>query len=211
MPRHIQQILVLLKTPGFTHFIQHFGYVGILVWFITFDQFTPFPEEISLLVVGYLSAHHIFNPVIAGLFSLAGFLAVDTAYFFLSKKGSGFIKKRTKGSSALMQSLKEKLKTNLPKSLLIICFIPRMRMFAPILAGSLRLPFKKFLLFDAMALLVFTSLYLALGVIFHRTLSRVIQKAQGLQNIIFAGAVIVIAGIIMILVSRRKNQRHEVK
>ena len=211
MPRHIEQIFFLLRTPGFTHFIREFGYIGILIWFISFDQLTPFPEEVSLLIVGYLAAHHIFHPVLAGVFCLAGFLSVDTAYFFLSKKGSSFIKKLTKGSSSLMQSYKDKIKTNMPKALIVLCFIPRMRMFAPILAGSLRLSFRKFLLFDAIALTAFTSVYLSLGVIFHKTLSSVIQKTKGLQNIIFFSAAAAIAGIIIFFVIKRKKEKNEAK
>src|SRR5215470_16326525 len=94
-------LFFVLRTPGFTHFVSRVGYIGI-IWFITFDQLTPIPEEISLLIVGYLSAHNIFNPVVAGICCLAGFIAVDTIYFFLSKKGSSFISKRIKKSSSVM-------------------------------------------------------------------------------------------------------------
>ena len=123
--------ICLIKNTRVYTVYSTIGYVGILVWFITFDQLTPFPEEISLLIVGYLSAHHVFNPFIAGLFCLAGFLAVDTGYFFLSKKGSSFIKKITKGSSSVLESYKKKLQDNMPKAVIFLCFIPRMRMFAP--------------------------------------------------------------------------------
>ena len=44
-------LLTFLDTPQFSPFIQHFGYLGIYIWFITFDQLTPFPEEISLLII----------------------------------------------------------------------------------------------------------------------------------------------------------------
>src|SRR5438067_9082125 len=89
--------ILLLRSQHFSQFIEKFGYIGILVWFITFDQLAPIPEEISLLVLGYLSAQGIFNPVVAGIFSLIPFLMVDTVYFFLAKKGSTFLKKRLKG------------------------------------------------------------------------------------------------------------------
>src|SRR5215831_6395640 len=94
--------LYLLGTPGFSTFIARFGYIGIVVWFLTFDQFTPLPEEVSLLIIGYLSAHKVFHPAIAGVFCLAGFLTVDTIYFFLSTKRSSWIKKKTSGSSSIM-------------------------------------------------------------------------------------------------------------
>src|SRR5882724_7165480 len=99
----------LLNSPQFSPFIQHFGYIGIYLWFISFDQITPFPEEISLLIVGYLSALGVFNPILAGACSLLGFFTIDTVYFFLSKKGSAFIRTKTKGLSNLMQRYRGKI------------------------------------------------------------------------------------------------------
>jgi len=179
----IECLLFFLGTPGFSAFIARFGYIGILLWFLTFDQFTPIPEEVSLLIVGYLSAHHIFNPFIAGLFSLTGFLVVDTIYFFLSKKGSEWIKKKIESSSSVMESLKDKLKKNAFKAILVLCFIPRMRMFAPTLAGSMKLSYKRFLLFDSVALTLFTSIYILVGSIFNQSLQKIAKQARGLQNI----------------------------
>lgn len=198
-------LFFVLKTPGFTQFVSRFGYIGLVLWFITFDQLTPIPEEISLLIVGYLSAHKVFNPLLAGIFCLVGFLTVDLVYFILSRKGSAFIKKKTKGSSRFMESYKTKLKDQTFKAVLILCFIPRMRMFAPILAGSVRLSLRKFLWFDAIALAGFTTTYLLLGIIFNKSLGAIIRKTKGLQNIIFFAAIVVIA-IALILFIRNRNK-----
>jgi membrane-associated protein len=198
--------LYLLRTPGFTAFISRFGYVGILLWFLTFDQFTPIPEEVSLLIVGYLSAHQIFNPVIAGVFCLTGFLIVDSIYFFLSKKGSSWIKKKTKGASPVMESFKSKLKKNTFNAMLILCFIPRMRMFAPILAGSMKLSFKRFLVFDSIVLALFTAIYLLLGFVFNRSLQKIMKQAKGLQNVIFFAALVIIAVVTIVLIRNRKRK-----
>jgi len=201
----LQRLLFLLKATGFSTFVARFGYLGILLWFLTFDQFTPIPEEVSLLIVGYLSAHQVFHPIIAGVFCMVAFITVDTVYFFLSKKGSSWIKKKTKSSSPVIRSFKSKLKKNTAKAILILCFIPRMRMFAPILAGSMKLSLKRFLLFDSMALALFTTVYLLLGFIFNRSLQKIIKQAKGLQNILFFAALLMITLVIILFMrSRRK-------
>jgi membrane protein DedA with SNARE-associated domain len=202
-------LLFLLKTPGFSAFIAQFVYIGILLWFLTFDQFTPIPEEVSLLIIGYLSAHHVFNPVIAGVFCLAGFLIVDTIYFSLSKKGSAWIKKKTKGSSTAIESLKNQFAKNTGKATLILCFIPRMRMFAPILAGSMKLPFKKFLFYNSIALSLFTSIYVTLGFIFNESLQRIIKQTRGLQNVIFFATLLIITVVIILIIRSRKRKSSE--
>jgi len=203
-------LFFILKTPGFTHFVSRFGYIGIVVWFITFDQLTPLPEEISLLIMGYLCVHNVFNPVLAGISSLIGFLIIDCIYFLLSKKGSSFIKKKTEGSSSFMESYRNKLKHHTFKAVFVLCFIPRMRLFAPILAGSAGLSFKKFLWFDVVALSAFTTVYLVLGIIFNKSLGAAITKTKGLQNIIFFATVALIGVTLIFLIRKRgKNKRRK--
>jgi membrane protein DedA with SNARE-associated domain len=200
----------LFNIPDFAQFIERFGYIGIFIWFVTFDQFTPFPEEISLLIIGYLIAHHIFHPVLAGVFCLLGFICVDTIYYLLSKTGSKLIKRKSQRSrSSFVASYRKKLEENMPKTLVILCFIPRMRMWSPILAGSMKLPFKKFLLFDTLGLCLFTTVYLLLGIVFHKSLSTVMAKIKGLQNITFFSAALVIAIVIIILVKKRQREKKE--
>ena len=199
-------LFYLLDTPGFTNFIEQFGYVGIFLWFISFDQFTPIPEEISLLIIGYLSAHGVFNPLIASVISLFGFITVDIIYYILSRKGSSFIKKKTKDSSFLVTKYKEMLKKHTTKGFFILCFIPRMRMFAPILAGSMQLQFKKFLLIDASVLALFTAIYILLGFIFNRSLSAVAAKMKGVQDIIFFSFLGLAAIVFVVMVIRKKKK-----
>ncbi|HXL58388.1 MAG TPA: VTT domain-containing protein, partial [Chitinophagaceae bacterium] len=200
-------LLFLLDSVNFTNFIERFGYIGIFLWFISFDQLTPIPEEISLLVIGYLSANNVFNPVLAVFFSLLGCLTIDTIYFILSRQGNKFIKKKTKGSSSLMASYREKIKQHTVQAFLLLCFIPRMRLFAPILAASMKFSFKKFLLLDGLALILLTSIFVSLGVIFHKSLSAMEMKVKGLQDIIFFASLLLATVVIIIFIIRRRKNK----
>jgi membrane protein DedA with SNARE-associated domain len=202
-------LFFVLKTPGFTHFVSRLGYIGIIAWFITFDQLTPIPEEISLLIVGYLSAHNIFNPVVAGVSCLSGFIAVDTVYFFLSKKGSAFISKKIETSSSILDAYKDKLKHHTFSAVVILCFIPRMRMFAPILAGSMKLSFRRFLLFDCSALAPFTTIYLLIGIIFNKSLGAVIGKTKWAQDILFFAAIVLLSILLIVWIRKTKKAKKE--
>ena len=198
---------VFLKTPGFIEFIQRFGYIGIYIWFISFDQITPIPEEISLLIVGYLCAHEVFDPIPAGLVCLAGFISADIAYYFLSKTGSKIIKKKsTHSKSSWIASYRQKLKEHMAKTIAILTFIPRMRMWAPILAGSSRLSFKKFLLFDGIALSVFTAVYLSIGIIFENSLHAMMARLKNVQSYIFFGFLAVVAVVFLVMEKRRRKK-----
>jgi membrane protein DedA with SNARE-associated domain len=80
-------------------------------------------------------------------------------------------------------------------------------MFAPILAGSMKLSFKRFLLFDSIALSLFTTIYLLLGFIFNQSLHKVMKQAKGLQNVLFFGALLIIAVVIILFILSRKKRK----
>ena len=183
--------------PNFTDYAIHLGYLGILIWFVTVDQLTPIPEEVTLLTIGYLSAHHVFNPVLAGMVSLVSFLLVDMAYYFLARSGNKLINKAYQRKNHFLQKYTEKLKTHMTKTLFLLCFIPRMRLFGPILVGSLNLSFKKFLLVDGLALSLFAVIYIALGMFFHNGLHALLEEMESVRHALFATFIIIIAWLII--------------
>jgi membrane-associated protein len=201
----MEHLIFITFDKIFTEYSQY-GYIGIFLFFITVDQLTPIPEEITLLTIGYLSSNHIFNPIIAGLISLTAFILVDSIYFFLSASGNKFIKKfLKKRKNHLITRYKEKLKKNFGPTLIVLCFIPRMRLFGPVFAGIMNLSFKKFLLFDLIGLSSFTLIYISLGMIFHTGLHSLMEKLGRFQDIIFACAMVFLAIIIFLFV--RKTQQ----
>jgi membrane-associated protein len=198
--------LNIFNTPNFQGFIEKFGYLGILVWFLTFDQLTPLPEELSLLTIGYLVSVGIFNPVLAGIASVAAFIVIDTIYFWLSKKGSKLVKKKKK-PGGLWSYMADRLERNIGKTIITVCFIPRMRLWAPIVAGSTKITYKRFILFDVCGLAPFTAIYIALGYIFHQSIGKVFTKVKSVQTIIFFAVIIVIGIIVGLAIRRFLKQR----
>lgn len=81
-------MLYASPTYELDHYLTLFGYLGIFIFFLTIDQVTPIPEEISLLTIGYFSSKGAFNPIIGGAVALFAFVAVDSFYFLLVKSGA---------------------------------------------------------------------------------------------------------------------------
>jgi len=79
-------------------------------------------------------------------------------------------------------------------------------MFAPILAGSMKLSYRRFLLCDSIALTFFTTIYLLIGLIFNRSLQKMIKQAKGLQNIVFFATLLVIGVVIVLFIQSRKKK-----
>lgn len=200
--------MLLVEMHNLTDYIHIFGYLGILLFFLTIDQITPIPEEISLLTIGYLSSKGVFNPVIAGLISLAAFITVDTIYFFLVRSGRKWterFRKRRKGS--FLKRIETGISSNFAKTLLVLCFIPRMRMWAPIISSMVKTPYSKFIKYDSTILALFTSIYIALGILFHKGLDLFITKFEAFQNVVFFGVMLIASILLFIAYRKSRNDR----
>lgn len=204
----LNDIFIAMNTPEFADYVKHFGYIGIFIWWITFDQLSPLPEEITLLAIGYLSANAIFNPILAGIVSLVAFLILDVTYFLLAKSGNKLIEKfYGKINVKFINKIKEKIKSNMPEMQFVLCFIPRTRQLGHIFAGLMNLPYKKIFLFDALGLFFFTALYIALGLGFHNGLYAILAEFETTRHGIFITVISILAIISLILLSRiRKEQ-----
>jgi membrane protein DedA with SNARE-associated domain len=76
------ELLTVLHSDQFQVYFHRFGYIGIYIYFVTVDQLSPIPEEVSLIIIGYLALHGLINPVLAGAISLVAFFTIDTIYFY---------------------------------------------------------------------------------------------------------------------------------
>ena len=198
-------LLYIIASDNVQSYFKHFGYLGIFLWFITIDQLTPIQEEITLILIGYLAYQGYLNPEWAGIISLAAFLTVDIAYFYLARSGNKLVDKvRKKAHNSRIKKYTNKLKDHTFKTLVILCFIPRMRLLGPVFASLTKIPFKKFILYDAIGLCVFTAIYISLGMLFHKSISSLVSETKFIGQIIFFAALIFITIVSVIIVRRFK-------
>lgn len=174
-------------SDHFLTYAEVYGYWGIYFWFLIVDTFSPIPDEISLITVGYLCAIGVLgNPIIAGIASLVAFLTVDFVEFFFSSKGSKFTSKYIdKLPTSWKKRLKNGLKKQLPKTLLFLSFIPRMRIFAPFIAGTVGVSPKRYFFFDFASLSLFVVIYVSLGYFFLRGVINTLNKIGEVNKHIF--------------------------
>jgi membrane-associated protein len=187
-------LLAIILAHPFEYYFRNYGYIGIYFWFVGVDQLSPIPEEISLITIGYLASQGYINPLLAGLISIVAFFTIDLIYFYLTKSGSKLLAKITKRArnSQSGNRYSEGLQKNMFVTLLIISFIPRVRLFAPVYVALANQPLPKFLLYSMSCLSIFTAIYIGLGMLFHRSLSTLIAKTQTTGHIIFIAAMVVL-------------------
>lgn len=174
----------------FTPMLANLSYTGIFIWFLVFDNLLPILEEIALISIGYLSALGIFNPILAIIISIASLSVVDNVVYFLALGGSKYLKFIEKAMQYnLIAKYKMKMEKDFKKTFLLLTFTPKIRFFAPVLAGVTKKPWKKFLALDFLSLSLFVSVYFLLGFFFYKEMTSVFSYLQNWRHLIFVGVI----------------------
>jgi membrane-associated protein len=161
------------------NYLQHLSYFGIFFLLAFLDAVIPLPEEIILIMVGYTVYFDPLDPTLAILVSIAAFLVGDNTTFWLSRGGSRLIERfKNRIATSLITSYSHKMRERAGLTLLIMTFVPNIRFFAPIVAGSVRTPWRIFIIYDIIAVGLYVSLYLLAGYFFHSQLDHVISEFE---------------------------------
>lgn len=145
------------------------SYGGVFLVALAANFVIPVPEEIILLVIGYLTSVGVFMyPVAMALFIL-GMLVSDYVLYSLSFHGSRFVDKlREKMIKRGFLKNENYMRKNIKKIVFFSRFLVYLRFIGPVMSGSLKIKRKVFLTYDFLALVLYVNLFLALGNLFHR-------------------------------------------
>ena len=190
-------------------YIYHLSWFGIFLWFAFFEQFTPIPEEISLMTLGYISVITSLNPMISGAVAVIGLLSADNLLYYFSMKGNKLTRKLTdKTNTQLVDRLKRNLQKNAKKTLVIMALLPKFRFLSPVIAATVNISWRLFFFINSAATVFYATVYMLIGVLFHSQLSILIGKLKYWQHIIFIASMAGIA-IFLMFTMRKLFQKNK--
>ena len=189
--------------------------IGLLsysgVWLLSFaaNVIIPIPEEGILLILGYLAGGPHWNGFILFPVIFTGVIASDITIYLLARGGNKLI---TKAYNKIFASQVENKKAWIEKHIYKVIFFSRfliqLRFLGPFLAGQMKVPFKKFLLIDAFALIIYIPLYLSLGWYFRGRIEAILGGI-GVVRIVIVTVVIIM--IVLLLLRMLKKKFYKIK
>jgi membrane protein DedA with SNARE-associated domain len=172
------------------------SYFGIFLISILANVFIPFPEEVVILGLGYLSGTGNANIWILIPLVTSGLLISDIGMYYLSRGGNKWVNMFYQ--KVFADKLGDKLvwmNANINKVVFFSRFMVQLRFLGPFMAGQVKMPFKKFILIELAALFIYVPLFLGLGNYFHSRISSIIDGVNVVRNVILtvAGLLIIFA------------------
>jgi len=147
--------------------IEDFPYIGLFLLMILGTVGLPFPEDGILLLSGLLTAHHVIRPLPAFFVVYSGLLMTDFLLYSAGKRYGRRLVEHRRFQKIITNERLTKLEGKFKKWGVLVVFFGRhllgLRTQIFLVAGVMRMSWKKFLLVDGISALVTITLWGGLG------------------------------------------------
>jgi membrane protein DedA with SNARE-associated domain len=148
-------------------FIEHFPYLGLFTLLILGTLGFPFPEDGILLLSGFLAAHDVIKPFPAFFVVYSGLLMTDFLLYSVGKKYGRRIVEHKRFQKIITNDRLTKIEGKFKKWGALVLFFGRhllgLRAQIFLVAGVMRMSWKKFLVVDGISALLTITLWGGLG------------------------------------------------
>ncbi len=196
---------MLYTTAGLIKYLSHFSYLGIIGYFGSFGYFFPIPDEGVFIVFGYLSGLGKFNFWLVYFSAVLGILIGDNIFYWLSVKESHhFLKFKKKIKEDVFLRYEKLMEQNIGKTLILLRLFIGFRFLGPVIAGSLKIKWRKFLLYELLITGIYTGFFMYIGFFFRNRLHQVLAFIERFHGFLLYAISLVII-VLLLRVILRKN------
>jgi membrane protein DedA with SNARE-associated domain len=179
-------------------FVTHFPYLGIFLLLILGGIGLPFPEDVTLLLGGFLMAHHVIKPLPAFLVVYSGLLITDFSLYLVGKKYGRRIVEHKRFHEMISPNRLSKLEDKFSKWGSLVIFFGRhilgLRAQIFLVSGVMKMSAIKFLIADAISALFTIGLWGGVGYLGGNSVQVLKKDITRVDHIAIVIVVIMIAG-----------------
>jgi membrane protein DedA with SNARE-associated domain len=187
-----------MHNAVFINSIEHFSYFGIFFFALFSGFIIPIPEEIILLITGYMARFQMIHLTPAIFIIIFAFVIGDNILFRLVLKNNKHVSKLIHEvlSLEIISKKKDSLEKHVGATIFLSRFIPFFRFVGPVFAGYVKASEEKFLLFNTLAICIYAPFVIWIGYFFSEYFSQIVIEMGKVRHVLFI-LVLVIVGLLI--------------
>jgi membrane protein DedA with SNARE-associated domain len=180
--------------------IEQFSYLGIFIFALFAGYIVPIPEEIILLIVGYMASIGYIHLVPAIFVVIIAFILGDNMLFQLTLKNNKHVTKFVNEVLSLKIIAKHRafFEKNIGMTVFIFRFVPFLRFISPVFAGYVRAKEQTFMFFNTLAIVIYAPFLMWVGYFFHESFGDIVNEIGRVRHV----AVILLWIIVGLVITR---------
>ena len=156
------------------------------------------------MVTGYVLAAGFANPYLATAVCISGIVIGDNILYFIGRKGGNLVRRyESKLNRNQLDKYSDSILKYAGKTIFASRFVAGLRVFVPLLSGTLKVKWKTFFIYNFIAAILNISILVFLGYYFESELSLVISRVETTRHILALGALSVIGLSFSVFISYR--------
>lgn len=168
--------------------IEHISYIG-LFFSVGFSGYAiPIPEEVLLILGGFLAAQHVNSLSVVILISFLGAVTGDMFMFYLSGHGSRFASRyRDRMHGTLFGWYLRHVEEHPARTIFLSRFIVGMRFFNPLISGLVKIDWKIFMIATTLSAAIYIPCVVLLGYYFSSQIHTMVRVVESMRHYIVLG------------------------
>jgi membrane protein DedA with SNARE-associated domain len=188
--------------------LEHGGYLGIILFLVLTGCGLPIPEEVPIILAGVFSAQGQLATEWAFLACLFGALLGDSVMYAIGYHfGHGLLAEHPRYGKFVGAQREEYFEQAIQrhsfKVMLLARFMVGVRGPVYLAAGVVRMPYRRFLLYDLVCATLVVGTFFSLSHIYGREIYRLVRRAEWSLTLI----ILLVLGVVFLWWMRRRRQR----
>ena len=183
--------------------IAMYSYLGIILYYVVFDFISPLADEVSLITIAYFSKQGMVNLWGAAAAALVALYIRNGILFYLTRNRTGWINKLSQRYPIWMENYKKQITGKLAHTMLVLTFVPKLRILVPLVAGFGRVPKGRFFVWQGIVLFLFVSVFYCIGIFFHAGFESLANRFSQVGRNTFLIIFLLLSMLLGILIGRR--------
>lgn len=183
---------------SFISSVEHFSYLAIFFFALFSGYFIPIPEEIILLITGYMAWSHMIHLTPAIIVVIIAFVIGDNILFRLARKHNKHVNKLIHEvlSLKIIAQHRPFLEKHIGATIFASRFMPFLRFVGPVFSGYVKAEERKFILFNTLAIVIYAPFVIWVGFFFNEYFNLIAMEISKIKHVLFI-PVFVIVGLLI--------------
>ena len=170
-----------------------YTYLGVAFYYIIFDFVSPISDELSLIIIAWLAHTGLMNVWAGGFIAFLSLYIRNIILFFLSRNRTKLIGWLSAKYPVWMGTYQKRISGKLIRTVLVLTFIPKLRILVPLAAGLGQVKEIRFLLVQGVSLALFIAVYYPLGIFFYAGIRSMLNSMGAVNQYLFIGFLLLVA------------------
>ncbi len=178
--------------------IEQFSYIAIFLFALGAGYVVPVPEEIILLITGYMASNYIIHLTPAIFIVIIAFIIGDNILYRLTLKNNKHVTKLINEVLSIKFITKHKpwLEKHINTTIFFTRFVPFLRFVGPVFAGYTKTKERTFMIFNTLAIAIYAPFVIWVGYFFHNDYTLIVNSIGRVRHVIVIFAWIIVGLII---------------